>query len=298
MVYLLTLFSDIEECSIGNHTCSSDAECINTNGSYNCSCKAGFVGDGRNCSDIDECLAGNHTCSSDATCITTNGSYNCSCKAGFVGDGRNCSDIDECLVGNHTCSSDAECINTNGSFHCSCKAGYVGDGRNCSDIEECSIGNHTCSSDAECINTNGSYICSCKAGFVGDGRNCSDQVRMAWFPLNATFNTSEINNRVPQGLSKKVTLAIGPDGREGGSYKFQQGDDKITFSNNQGGYLDMRFSVTILYWLYHCEVTSLQKVRYHIHYMTGSSKGLGIFHYGDSQSSGYESHQDMVKKIC
>ena len=50
MVYLLTLFSDIEECLAGNHTCSSDAKCINNNGSYNCSCKAGFVGDGRNCS--------------------------------------------------------------------------------------------------------------------------------------------------------------------------------------------------------------------------------------------------------
>ena len=50
MVYLLTLFSDIEECLAGNHTCSSDAKCINTDGSYSCFCKAGYVGDGRDCS--------------------------------------------------------------------------------------------------------------------------------------------------------------------------------------------------------------------------------------------------------
>ncbi|XP_068670500.1 sushi, von Willebrand factor type A, EGF and pentraxin domain-containing protein 1-like isoform X2 [Montipora foliosa] len=44
---------DIDECLVENHTCSSDAKCINTNGSYNCSCKAGYVGDGRNCSVPD-----------------------------------------------------------------------------------------------------------------------------------------------------------------------------------------------------------------------------------------------------
>ena len=32
------------------HNCSSKAECNNTKGSYNCTCKAGFTGDGQNCS--------------------------------------------------------------------------------------------------------------------------------------------------------------------------------------------------------------------------------------------------------
>ncbi|XP_068706697.1 uromodulin-like [Montipora foliosa] len=174
MVYLLTSLSDIEECLTGNHTCSSDANCINTNGSYNCSCKAGFVGDGRNCSEIDECLVGNHTCTSDAECINTNGSYHCSCKAGYFGDGRNCSDIEECSIGNHTCSSDAECINTNGSYNCSCKAGFVGDGRNCSDINECNASPSPCHVKAKCKNNQGSYLCSCEAGYTGDGKACTD----------------------------------------------------------------------------------------------------------------------------
>ena len=42
-------FSDINECATGTHNCSADAACSNTEGSYNCTCKPGFYGDGRHC---------------------------------------------------------------------------------------------------------------------------------------------------------------------------------------------------------------------------------------------------------
>ena len=42
--------SDTDECAEGTHNCSGQAECINTKGGYNCTCKAGFTGDGQNCS--------------------------------------------------------------------------------------------------------------------------------------------------------------------------------------------------------------------------------------------------------
>ena len=42
-------FSDIDECAEGISTCDADAECVNTNGSYNCSCNPGYYGDGTNC---------------------------------------------------------------------------------------------------------------------------------------------------------------------------------------------------------------------------------------------------------
>ena len=44
--------ADIDECSSGSHNCDSDerATCTNTIGSYLCSCKEGYEGDGRTCS--------------------------------------------------------------------------------------------------------------------------------------------------------------------------------------------------------------------------------------------------------
>ncbi|XP_068736659.1 uncharacterized protein [Montipora capricornis] len=42
--------NDIDECSSENE-CNVNATCTNTRGSYICTCKKGYVGDGRNCSD-------------------------------------------------------------------------------------------------------------------------------------------------------------------------------------------------------------------------------------------------------
>ena len=50
-IYWCIFFSDseINECVRGLHKCSSDAFCNNTKGSYNCTCKHGFTGNGREC---------------------------------------------------------------------------------------------------------------------------------------------------------------------------------------------------------------------------------------------------------
>ena len=40
---------DIDECTIRTDNCSLHALCFNTEGSFNCSCKDGFSGDGINC---------------------------------------------------------------------------------------------------------------------------------------------------------------------------------------------------------------------------------------------------------
>ena len=41
--------TDIDECIVRSHSCSPDAYCNNTKGSYNCTCKPGFTGSGREC---------------------------------------------------------------------------------------------------------------------------------------------------------------------------------------------------------------------------------------------------------
>lgn len=42
-------FTDIEECQTETDNCHVDANCTNTNGSFNCTCLAGYSGDGVTC---------------------------------------------------------------------------------------------------------------------------------------------------------------------------------------------------------------------------------------------------------
>jgi len=41
---------DIDECRDSMDACDANANCQNTWGSFSCSCKAGFIGDGKSCS--------------------------------------------------------------------------------------------------------------------------------------------------------------------------------------------------------------------------------------------------------
>ena len=74
---------------------------------------------------------------------------------------------------------------------------------------------------------------------------------VAYFPLNAKYGTSDVKNRAAQGIANDANLALGPRGEEGGSYEFSgHPSSYIEFSNSVGGALDVRYSITILCWLY------------------------------------------------
>ena len=42
-------FADINECEAGKHNCHANAICKDTRGSFVCTCKPGYSGDGVNC---------------------------------------------------------------------------------------------------------------------------------------------------------------------------------------------------------------------------------------------------------
>ena len=72
------------------------------------------------------------------------------------------------------------------------------------------------------------------------------------FPLNCTFGTKEIKNRVAGGVASGVTLALGPYGIPGGSYEFSGSPNSfIQFPNSEEGPLDVRYSMTMLCWVYY-----------------------------------------------
>ena len=86
--------SDIDECQAGTAGCAAAATCANTMGSFTCTCKAGFSGDGKVCADIDECASNNGGCDANAACTNSAGSFACACKPGYSGDGKTCTAVD------------------------------------------------------------------------------------------------------------------------------------------------------------------------------------------------------------
>lgn len=113
--------------------------CRNTDGSFICSCPAGYVlnPDGLTCRDLDECAIGQHVC--QHTCVNTLGSYSCSCPKGYTQIGDDCQDINECNGDAGICPKPGRCVNTLGSFKCICPRGFKLDstGSYCIDADEC-----------------------------------------------------------------------------------------------------------------------------------------------------------------
>ena len=139
--------------------CDENANCTNTDGSYNCSCNEGYNGNGFNCTgnyinlihsffewkiEGVGMIAGWHSfiylqdvfnffiCQhivclwslySDWFCILTS-KYWQIIKFNLL-------DINECLKNHGGCDRNANCTNTDGSHNCTCHHGYQGDGYNC-----------------------------------------------------------------------------------------------------------------------------------------------------------------------
>ncbi|XP_058584217.1 adhesion G protein-coupled receptor E1 isoform X3 [Neofelis nebulosa] len=173
--------TDIDEC-LSDGVCPEHAECVNSLGSYNCSCQVGFISHNSICEDVDEC-ADPATCPEHATCRNSPGSYSCVCNLGFEsssgnmslqGPGDICEDVDECARNSTLCGLSSVCTNTLGEYHCSCLPGFFSpiewtpekpEDFRCADIDECSQSPQPCGANSVCKNLQGRYKCSCLPGF-------------------------------------------------------------------------------------------------------------------------------------
>ncbi|XP_051827663.1 adhesion G protein-coupled receptor E5 isoform X5 [Antechinus flavipes] len=142
----LEICDDVNECVPPTKIfCGMNADCVNTYGSYRCTCIPGYA-----------LPSGEKN--------FPNASMN------------NCQDINECALSNDTCGQNAECVNENKGYHCTCTDGYaLPSGKkkfsdvtknNCQDVDECQRNSSLCAPHGVCKNTLGSYVCTCKPGFA------------------------------------------------------------------------------------------------------------------------------------
>ncbi|XP_043388985.1 adhesion G protein-coupled receptor E3 isoform X6 [Chelonia mydas] len=112
---------DINECLWPRPPdCGRNAMCMNTAGTYYCTCidgyklssgKTNFTDASENtCQDIDECRKTPDICGPRAMCINTNGSYCCECRAGYVPSNRNATLCQELQVPSMNSSAEFEGI--------------------------------------------------------------------------------------------------------------------------------------------------------------------------------------------
>ncbi|XP_058636255.1 adhesion G protein-coupled receptor E1-like [Onychostoma macrolepis] len=151
---------DEDECSTSNQ-CGDHAQCVNTPGSYYCTCNEGFRSATANftaeqgqCEDINECVEKTRECTGDMVCVNK-----CICRKGYRPSRTDsgCDDVDECL--SSVCGVHSSCTNTPGSFFCICSPGFHRHENNtCTDINE-SPDPDVCGRNAQGFNHSGGYSC-------------------------------------------------------------------------------------------------------------------------------------------
>ena len=111
-IFANPLISTVFVLESGPPACYGLAQCINTPGSFKCTCPNGYELDasGLSCVDIDECSENNNICR-NGECNNMEGSFQCKCLDGFVlgGSRRNtCIDHDECVLNPFICGKNGK----------------------------------------------------------------------------------------------------------------------------------------------------------------------------------------------
>lgn len=160
-----------------------NSDCVNTEGSFTCSCHAGFELAGTHrCADINECSIGTHTCDplDLATCMNTVGSFQCACPTGFVGAGTTddpCSaECDAQISDATTCMDSTTCYETCNTYmwkladHCPTDLTECVRGCFCHDgfVHEFDAYNSSCVNETTCPDPE----CPVNEAFSRCGPNC------------------------------------------------------------------------------------------------------------------------------
>uniref|UniRef100_A0A8C2D959 Uncharacterized protein n=1 Tax=Cyprinus carpio TaxID=7962 RepID=A0A8C2D959_CYPCA len=184
---------DEDECETPNR-CGDHAQCLNTHGSYNCTCKEGFLPSTPNITAITgQCSGTVNLLSSELM------HYICLCKTY----------VNECV--SSVCGAHSSCFNTLGSFRCICSPGFQRhENSTCTDINECSDPD-VCGTNANCSNHQGSYSCKCHQGYSNYGNNQSKCIEMSCDHFDSDAEDAPLKNLLALLRSNCESLR-GPNG--------------------------------------------------------------------------------------
>ncbi|XP_078424633.1 uncharacterized protein LOC144696780 [Cetorhinus maximus] len=266
--------SYVNECQSGSHDCHSSASCFNSPGSFQCVCKAGHTGDGRNCTDVDECLQNNGGCSQ--RCVNTVGSYQCRCHPGYTlrpGSRTTCTDVNECVNPEmNRCDPNAHCLNSNGSYRCECKSYYRGNGTHC---EGCFCPPEIIPGTADQPALSGNP-CPCVSGFIVSNNFPSlyqNSADMYWF-----FNMAQLSNSTHQykGIQFRVE-----------SLSVESQDDHISFGCGTDPDRHKQFTLSEK----HLNITTF--------YLSNCTDAWVHFHSGPNvPNTRFKIYYEMVPGLC
>ncbi|GJQ88324.1 hypothetical protein Trydic_g3801 [Trypoxylus dichotomus] len=186
--------ADINECDLNPDICRGGGTCVNTEGSFTCTCPPGLTLDDTRtkCLDIreEQCYAKYK----HGKCLNAlDGLFNknlCCCSSIGKAWGDKCEtcprpgtaaftelcprgqgfieriDINECTEFPGMCLN-GRCKNTVGGFSCRCNKGYDYDENRikCIDIDECSITTTNVCGNGICKNIPGDFVCECNDGY-------------------------------------------------------------------------------------------------------------------------------------
>lgn len=160
---------DVDECRTHEDLCGVHSVCINTPGSFMCSCENGYVGEPPRSACKEPCA--DVKCGDHAFCKADAAEAYCICDEGWSFNPNNisagCVDINECESLSGKCGLNAICENSPGSFTCKCPSGYSGEPQTKCEIEDlCS--KNKCGVGAICENTSTGYNCICPDGSIPD----------------------------------------------------------------------------------------------------------------------------------
>ncbi|CAI2723409.1 unnamed protein product [Schistosoma spindalis] len=145
---------DVNECFESEEKqsslCQNGGQCINTYGSYICSCTTDYYG--KNCEySFNPCNLDNaSTCFNGGICLPSSDGAGtlCVCPKGFTGP--QCREqINEC-TGQHSCMNDGICLDLIGKYHCLCPIGRYG--MNCESTSKQICTNQLCSENVNVRN--------------------------------------------------------------------------------------------------------------------------------------------------